>query len=1135
MRNFSQAGGADDAAELDTLDDGAEGYNSRLTILDSVDPDSAISTNRTSSSSESGWHYSRRLSVRPFAGVDARDIRIVSAMLYRDEPDGSHTLLADVGTVLKTPGDAFPTTQVYDVYFLAIENIPGWWVYMSNIKPLMASTITDLQARNPGLEFRAHWITTAGYGRDQRYLPYVNESVDSEQNIDWVYFYPGTMPDGEAADFYYVPNQINARINVDGSERNGHEDDTDSDDYNPWPYALADLYNHGMRYVDEVRHFSRRCDADTEESATPTWRLLLERMCSRPADFENAILVNLHGELLPMPAIRNYSDAAKTPADYPGVRVVTHPRYLRTPTNTDLQLRVYAYRDPYQDLAVDAAEAVAPPVTVVLKNVNLAGRVNEAVNPTLLLSRVYGGVDGSAGSGQDGLADPYGSDDAPDSESNPGAMYAMVAYVDDTPTDPYDNGDTIITLYNTPLICPYDPDSGSPSDQSGTPGRSRSRRSRTPPAPTAPQGLPDTWRLYGLEYIPSSTEAAGDFSQDLTTATDNPKNTARWIITIPQARRADIIDELQDPIDGVDEVLNRVTIETRVGADRTTGVMWPPADRHQPENLSRTYAWWTDDVTDVPLTERSQYIGDPRHSPYADLKDQAPVLSFQNHYNWWFDNFKKSGQNVFGNWPGYSQSRIENDESNSSDGWADDHIHFDVPRYLETLRTALITTDSVYTTLTGYSYYYMGIGNEIGYDSANGFSRGIPVSKKPFYGTSGTRTEQTITSGGNPTDGNSIGNGTKLIKRGRSLSSGYWWGKHWLGELYPDDDWATWESDGNLPTGNGSTEYVRMRRDYISENLPRGTSFVYGRRCMQPEGCNSFFLIGTRSRTFYHDFNSGSGELTEVGEEIAEKYAFPLPTYADINRPFALNWRGSSSWRSNPDFDFTTDYPHNSAEFVRILYDHPWNGSDGNGSAIVALTNPTGDHSSFQIINGLSQTIESGSAFIAKWALLSLVHGFLTAGEPDTASVAANRIVQLPRLQIRQPTIITELSDPDEITVQWSTEFRRWDGQNYTQYYPDDFEDDTWLSDLRYVLMYSKDNGETWQYMDDDAQATPGECPESPGYLLQDAFPDDDETYAWEVPDDEFPQGSYLIRVEVYRDTKPLHYAYHVEKIYIDR
>ena len=104
-------------------------------------------------------------------------------------------------------------------------------------------------------------------------------------------------------------------------------------DDNPLPYALADEYNHGMRYIDELRYFKLRCEAGQEDPMTPTWRILLEKMCTEPNAFENAILVNLHGELLPMPAMRNYSDAARNPWDVNsrGMRVVSHPRYLRTP------------------------------------------------------------------------------------------------------------------------------------------------------------------------------------------------------------------------------------------------------------------------------------------------------------------------------------------------------------------------------------------------------------------------------------------------------------------------------------------------------------------------------------------------------------------------------------------------------------------------------------------------------------------------------------------------------------------------------------------------------------------------------------------------------------------------------------
>jgi hypothetical protein len=568
--------------------------------------------------------------------------------------------------------------------------------------------------------------------------------------------------------------------------------------------------------------------------------------------------------------------------------------------------------------------------------------------------------------------------------------------------------------------------------------------------------------------------------------------------------------------------------------------MWPAENKA--ENISRTFAWWSDDANDVPFTERSQFIGDPRHCPYADLKDSAPVLNFRNRYNWWFDNFKSPTANVFGSWQGYSATRIENDEAANADGWSDYHWRIDVPRYMELLRTGLINTDSVYTTLTGYCYFYMGIGNEIGYDSANGFPKGIPVSRKPFYGVSGSRTEQVMVPWGNPDDGGTIGNGMKLIKRDINDWSNYWWGRHWIGELYPDSDWNTWVANGNLATGNTNTTYIRLKRESINEDLPAGTVFSYSRRCMREEGSNSFFLVGTRSNTFYHQYNTANGSLTPSGSEIAQDYAFPLPTSASINRPFRINWGGSSSWKSNPDFDFPGDFPHNSADIVRTYYSHPWSAPDGKGSAMVALTNAANTHTSFQVINGLSQTIESGSAFIARWAVLSLVHSFLTAGEPDTALIAPVRIEQLPRAEIKQPTIITALDDPTTITVQWSSEFLRWDGEKYSQYYPNGFSDPAWVNNLRYVLLYSNDNGDTWYYMESDPaavpqQAVPERRPTGPlaAYMKADLNPTGDEVFTWATPSDLFPESSYLIRVEVYREDKALHYSYHMEKIFIDR
>jgi hypothetical protein len=41
--------------------------------------------------------------------------------------------------------------------------------------------------------------------------------------------------------------------------------------------------------------------------------MLLEWMNSTPEKFKNALLINLGGEMLPIPTIRNTSDAAKWP------------------------------------------------------------------------------------------------------------------------------------------------------------------------------------------------------------------------------------------------------------------------------------------------------------------------------------------------------------------------------------------------------------------------------------------------------------------------------------------------------------------------------------------------------------------------------------------------------------------------------------------------------------------------------------------------------------------------------------------------------------------------------------------------------------------------------------------------------
>ena len=43
------------------------------------------------------------------------------------------------------------------------------------------------------------------------------------------------------------------------------------------------------------------------------------------------------------------------------------------------------------------------------------------------------------------------------------------------------------------------------------------------------------------------------------------------------------------------------------------------------------------------------------------------------------------------------------------------------------------------------------------------------------------------------------------------------------------------------------------------------------------------------------------------------------------------------------------------------------------------------------------------------------------------------------------------------------------------------------------------------------------------------------EIYSWPVPASQFPEGSYLLRIDCYRQGAQVHYAYHQTKIFIQR
>ena len=1000
LQAFVEGGGESHASLLDDFDDGTA-VNPVLSTLHEVRaPDDPISGNERLPGGL--WKYTRRVVVSKLPGVDSRDVRQVTVTVFRsDGREPRARVLAEVSRVIRTIGSYMPPTQVVDVYALALENVPGWWVNMTTLKPLVENAFNDMEAVNPGLQFRLHWITRLSYGRDPRYAPFVNQDVDASARTDFVYWYPGVID--ESGFTYYSPSQIAGRLNVDG----GIVDSTGGEENVPG-YTLADQYNAAMRHPDEVALWERRRALGFDKE--PSLRLLLDSMITDPNDFRNALIINLHGELLPLPPVRNYSDPARS-RHFPGVRVVTHPERIQYGGHDDVRLRVYSFVTNPD--AVPAGTTLAGDVVLAIEGVD--------VHKSLRVQKI-GGPDG------------YGKQ-AVEVEAE------------------WDGSATIVRLPASPLRH----------------------------GPAGERGLPADQRLYGWEYIPAPVEANADFSTDLGDAGDRPKNTARWIVTLPGAALPD---------------RSVLAIETRIASPEPAagGAAAPgpvpgatPSPLPDPFNRSRTFVWIDEEP---PPSERAQFQGDPRHLPYADVK-------LEHGYNWFFRDLNPPktelaaapsapgeeavpppapAPNPFAGWDGYGRTQ---------DGWAVDKVDLDVPRYFQLYRDALLATDSIFTTMNGFSFFYVGVGGELGSDEPNGYPKGLPLNDLP-YGGDGTKTVFV----------SEIHDETRLV-----TGSG-WYARPWVGELFPDSAHETWLKNGNLPAG-------AFRRTSLAD--VSGNPFGFARKRRTDRfGASAFFnAVGEQGKgPFTHLFqNKNVAAATSDGRKLGASFNLNTPPSMSAYRPFVLDGAQNHppEWRE-PEYVRS----RLRMRLASVLYDATVP-RHAVSSALVELHDPSKDRSSYFAMNGLSPAGIAGTAFMGRYAAISLMQGFMAAGE----GLGANRVPQLPRVEVTSPSEDQELIDPQVIHVKWDVSWRRWDGEPYTSHYRDDFVEST---PLAFAVKYSTDGGMTWKLARNGMVVPAGERPPLSELVGPGGF-------EWDVA--EMPPGDFLLRVEAYRSSIPLHYSYH--------
>ncbi|MDF1700952.1 MAG: hypothetical protein P1V36_07310, partial [Planctomycetota bacterium] len=648
------------------------------------------------------------------------------------------------------------------------------------------------------------------------------------------------------------------------------------------------------------------------------------------------------------------------------------------------------------------------------------------------------------------------------------------------------------------------------------------------PADAAGAGLGVEARLYDLDYVPCPTPSTitdpDRFSRDLSVVGTFPKNTARWVVEVPTSAIRNVFASAPGAADG-DKVDHLLTVETRIGTDLTTGVLWP--DRREPTNCSTTYAWFADSLDDVPYSERYQFQGDPRHSPYADT--DLIGRSFRNGYNHYFDSFRSSGVDARDQWLAIDGDRV-------ADRWAG-RADFDVPRYMDWLRTAFTRSEIFFANVGGLAFEAMSLGGEVAAAGPT-LGAGVPMSGVPF-GLGAKVDENALFDTGT----SSVRGTRKLVREGITTNAsrragGGWWSKPWLGELAPDSAYATqWKPHGNLVAARAAHAGVfrQVRRsDLPSAQLPRGTQLSDARGELGVLGGTAFFHAGRRGQTFQQGLSGVVGQIVEDGYELGTRYGVALPTAIAVTHPFRLEWGGESKVNGlavGPAFTDTRTFPRFSTQLMTSYFAEDASATGLLGSAGVRLIAPDNKMARI-LISSLYENTEDGASFLGRYALLSLVHAHANEGVPGRA----RRVRQLPSLRITAPLTDALYPDPRQIDVRWNVDWERWDQRPYDTDTPSEFSEKA--GELVYRVLYSWNDGGSWHYMQDGSETQPGALAR-----LEDGRPDPkyavrhrtNPRFQWSTPVTSVPDASYLLRVEAHRSAEPSHYSFKVDRFDVSR
>ncbi len=1099
-------------------------------------------------SQPSGWKFLRHIEVLTVPGQADPNMRQVTVRVYLRSEMGNLAAavpIAQASAILRTITTPLVPSQGYDVYVIQPYNIPGWWVNVGLLDQVVDEMTSDITKRNPGFEPRIHKITRLAYGRDREYAPFVNDNWTANSTASpYVYFYPGRILVDSDQEYRFFWASLFEKGGAQINRTNSWDDPSAApatylvNDVTAGPknYALADQFNHAVRYPEEVRRYNMALAAAQAETSDPKkWpeislRMLLEKMNTTPDEFRNVLLINLGGEMLPIPPMRNFSDAAKWPdgqiaqiafgantfpldAPNPPVtmvasgpatyiyedtmsllnyRVVTHPEQLAyNSSSTAVTLRVYPYMMRPGSFPADMA---LPVITLFFPNDNIS----------------------------------FGASDIQKINGNPAIGYSKVTAAAGVDYEVSSLGDgTVLRLYNTEM------------------------RNGQFVSGTNVSGLATGAMIDALEYVPCPlggasspyTQFTGNELSDVIASTSTgsgARNTARWII------RVSGLSALASQ--------NPHVIETRLGgvehwapgsAQVTLGGLatFAEGETTDLQNLSRTYVWTGGNAP--PVTEQFQVMGDARHCPYADVKASA-------RYNWFFRNPGATGTNAF---RGFAKAETYGAGGwKGLDGWG---MEFDYPGVSDFYRQGFLKSAAIWSTLNGYSQWNCGLGGEIGAEPQDPTANGIRVNTLPWT-SNGANSNNIVVNeiardgaystnnGLSSTNGAWKPGGRRVITR----TDNSWSARYWLGELFPDSSYEThWKKGsagvvgnggGNLPTGVGNFYRAAfMQNSVLGRNLcttlgsPGPVQFM-----------NGTTEANAPSAKWYRPENDTDASRTTLGTQLALMFSFPMPVSfpSAATRPFRLD-DSDTAYRNNTFMESEeiasrvwVDIPSVGGVKRRFYDPGGLSASTYTNAGIIRVRKVAGSVTNcfYVASNGIAASGKTGPSQIAKIVLITMMRTFFDGGLVDVAGTASH-ITQLPLADVTKPEqgeAVNPANGP--ATLQFVTAYRRWGGQIYTEEYSNTYAEPSSIQ-IEYGLKYSDNIGGPWYWFQDGVQCYEGEKPTGSHIFYTGSAP---VTFTTTLNLDSpvsFPDGKVYLRLEGYRAGFNLHYCYDMTNIRVQR